>query len=329
MSSEPTEAVPAEAGRERMMGGDMPQIPDIGFTVASVARRLGIASATLRTWARRYGLGASLHTPGAHRRYTEHDVQTLERVQQLVSRGVPLATAAASVLAGIDLAPISGEIVAGISAATGGVVVAMPDGPAVNRGLERAAAALDSAECSRILSAFIAQRGVIAAWDELIRPVLVRVGEKWAKTQQGIEVEHALSQVIITVLAHTGYNLTHPANSRPVILACATHEEHSLPLYAIYAALAERRIAARVLGACVPADSLARAIDRTGPAAVVVWSHVAGNAEPSYLQALPTTRPSATLIAAGNGWSSADTGSATRVADLSETVVAVTKALHL
>jgi hypothetical protein len=47
------------------------------------------------------------------------------------------------------------------------------------------------------------------------------------------------------------------------------------------------------------------------------------------LQALPTTRPSVTLIAAGSGWSGVDTGSATRVADLSETIVAVTKALHL
>ena len=34
------------------------------LTVAAVARRLGVAPATLRTWARRYGLGPSDHPPG-------------------------------------------------------------------------------------------------------------------------------------------------------------------------------------------------------------------------------------------------------------------------
>jgi DNA-binding transcriptional MerR regulator len=40
------------------------------LSVAAVARRLGVAPATLRTWDRRYGLGPSEHEAGAHRRYT-------------------------------------------------------------------------------------------------------------------------------------------------------------------------------------------------------------------------------------------------------------------
>ena len=43
--------------------------PTARRTVAAVARRLGVAPATLRTWDRRYGLGPSEHTSGAHRRY--------------------------------------------------------------------------------------------------------------------------------------------------------------------------------------------------------------------------------------------------------------------
>ena len=39
------------------------------LTVAAVARRLGVAPATLRTWDRRYGLGPSSHEAGEHRRY--------------------------------------------------------------------------------------------------------------------------------------------------------------------------------------------------------------------------------------------------------------------
>ena len=38
------------------------------LTVAAVARRVGVAPATLRTWDRRYGLGPSSHEAGQHRR---------------------------------------------------------------------------------------------------------------------------------------------------------------------------------------------------------------------------------------------------------------------
>src|SRR5215203_2780333 len=51
--------------------------PDPRLTVAAVARRLGVAPATLRTWDRRYGLGPTLHTAGAHRRYSRADAARL------------------------------------------------------------------------------------------------------------------------------------------------------------------------------------------------------------------------------------------------------------
>jgi transposase-like protein len=59
------------------------QVP--ALTVAAVARRLGVAPATLRTWDRRYGLGPSAHAAGSHRRYTADDVARL-----LVMRGLTL-----------------------------------------------------------------------------------------------------------------------------------------------------------------------------------------------------------------------------------------------
>ncbi|MEI7631157.1 MAG: MerR family transcriptional regulator, partial [Actinomycetes bacterium] len=52
----------------------------LGLTVAAVARRLGIAPATLRTWDRRYGLGPAEHQVGAHRRYSAADLARLEQV---------------------------------------------------------------------------------------------------------------------------------------------------------------------------------------------------------------------------------------------------------
>ncbi|MSZ90543.1 MAG: MerR family transcriptional regulator, partial [Actinobacteria bacterium] len=47
------------------------------LTVAAVARRIGVAPATLRTWDRRYGLGPTLHEAGSHRRYCPSDLAKL------------------------------------------------------------------------------------------------------------------------------------------------------------------------------------------------------------------------------------------------------------
>jgi transposase-like protein len=64
------------------------------LTVAAVAGRLGVAPATLRTWDRRYGLGPSAHTAGAHRRYGATDVARLMTMRSLTLDGVPPADAA-------------------------------------------------------------------------------------------------------------------------------------------------------------------------------------------------------------------------------------------
>ena len=58
-----------------------------GLTVGGVARRLGVAPATLRTWARRYGMGPTSHVAGAHRRYGPEDVARLDLRRRGVEAG--------------------------------------------------------------------------------------------------------------------------------------------------------------------------------------------------------------------------------------------------
>lgn len=70
----------------------------VGLTTGEVARRLGVAPTTVRTWDRRYGLGPDAHTGGRHRRWTPVDVARLERMCALTATGIPPAEAARTVL---------------------------------------------------------------------------------------------------------------------------------------------------------------------------------------------------------------------------------------
>ncbi|WP_040797677.1 MerR family transcriptional regulator, partial [Nocardia higoensis] len=70
-----------------------------GYTVRVVAERLGVPTATLRSWTRRYGIGPSQERPGKHRLYTESDIATLEHMLGLIRAGASPAGAAAAVAA--------------------------------------------------------------------------------------------------------------------------------------------------------------------------------------------------------------------------------------
>ena len=313
---------------------------EAGLSVAAVARRLGVAPATLRTWDRRYGVGPSEHRPGAHRRYTSADLARLDSMRRLVIAGVPPADAARAARAGasvpvVDDAPTApvipiSDAPSSTSRAGGGRVVALPGSGASARGLARAAQSLDGRACVDIVTESCERQGVLATWDELIVPVLAGIGEQWSTSGRGVEVEHLLSGAVQDALGSRVRACPPPTSSRVVVLACAPGELHSLPLWAVTAALAERRISTRMLGASLPADALASAVQRLGPAAVFVWAQLPEVADPAVLAALPVMRPATTVLVGGPGWA-ADLGDlpidVTRVADLTDTVAQIAHAV--
>lgn len=278
------------------------------LTVAAVAKRLGVAPATLRTWDRRYDLGPSDRVDGTHRLYNPADLARLERMRRLVLDGVSPGEAAriardepsddrpAPTASGFP--DLSGRLEARASTPPRPV----PGSDELVRGLVRAASSLDSEAVSTTVRQQLAEHGVISAWNNVLLPVLVIVGARWAASGEGVEVEHLLSDCVNGALRQHALHHAPVAPPRPVLLACAPGDLHVLPLHALAAGLAERGTASRVLGADVPAHGLAAAVRRTGPAALFVWSQTAASGDPATLAQLPITRPPTAMVAGGPGW---------------------------
>ncbi|MEH1026327.1 MULTISPECIES: MerR family transcriptional regulator [Micromonospora] len=278
---------------------------DEALSAGAVARRLGVAVTTLRTWHQRYGLGPSEHVPGHHRRYTPADLARLEIMRRLTAEGVSPAEAArwarqAPNQVAADVARNGGRLRPPHRDGGGSIPVGRA-GPAA-RGLARAAMRLDAAAINETIAHTLAASGVVATWENLLRPVLVGVGERHAATGALVEVEHLISRCVSEAFAATSraYAPTGPAR---ILLSCADEEQHSLPLEALAAALAEVGISYRMLGARVPLAALVEAVTRTGPAAVVLWSHTRATADPAQLVALlAAPRRPLLILAAGPGW---------------------------
>jgi hypothetical protein len=161
---------------------------------------------------------------------------------------------------------------------------------------------MDAPAVRRLLVDSLTARGTIWTWDNLIGPVLIGVGEKFAATGEGIELEHLLSESVAGALRDVAESVNEPFGSRPVVLAAAPEEHHTLPLYAVSAALAERGVASRMLGPRVPVSAMTVAVERSGAPAVMVWAHDAVTADLVSFNELQELRSTRSIILGGPGW---------------------------
>lgn len=264
------------------------------LTIGAVARRLGLAVPTLRSWDRRYGLGPSAHEPGKHRRYTRDDFARLRRMSELTGEGVPPASAARIALG----APVAeqpqrdggGTGVVGVGRAERGV-----------RGLARTARRLDVSGVRHQVANHLDQRGAARTWEELLVPLLRSIAESYeAGDENAIAVEHVATAGILGA-----FHAREPVSESrrlPALLSCAPEEQHTMPLEALHASLTDREVPSRFLGARVPSATLASAAERIRPRIVAVWAQSPSTARKVRVGSIVAS--GAELVLCGPGWPS-------------------------
>lgn len=245
-----------------------PQGPSL--TVAAVARRLGVAPATLRTWDRRYGLGPSHHSAGAHRRYSAEDVARLLVMRRLTLEGVAPSEAARAALSTADPTglgdahvPTTAEVMDAYSDA-----VPMAADPAA---LAAAASQFDNAAVRWMLTR-VAPRDVLAWWTDLVEPTLRTLTERAALERPGESAAPALTAAAFAELrSRAAVAAAHLDGEQPApaVLVVPTADGPDLRAHVLATALQANGVRARVLSSTSPAV-VSGAVERAAPAAVLV-----------------------------------------------------------
>ncbi|WP_329216603.1 MerR family transcriptional regulator [Streptomyces microflavus] len=299
-----------------------------GLTTGAVARLLGVAPTTLRSWDRRYGIGPASREGGRHRRWTSADIGLLECMCGLTNAGMPPAEAARAALAAASRdaparpdEPMSrsrtpSSRTPGASPPTPGASShapgALPVGRARRecRGLARAAVRLDAQAMDELLDAAIDKYGLLAAWESVIMPTLHAVGRKWETVgERYVEVEHLLSWHVSSALRRAAAQRAPTAGSGVSLLACTPGESHTLALEALAAGLAQQGLPVRMFGAALPVEAMEEAVRRTGPAAVVLWAQSRSTASRALVARVESiewgvrgARRRPAVLVAGPGW---------------------------
>ena len=240
------------------------------LSVAAVARRLGVAPATLRTWDRRYGLGPSERMAGSHRRYSSGDVTRLLVMRRLTLEGVaPSDAARAALTAPEGLAPefhvpSASEVMDAYARAE-----PMAADPA---GLAAAASSFDNAAMRWMLTR-VHPRDVLAWWADFVQPALALLAGRAAVLRPGEGAGAALTAGAFAELRSRAVAATaqreSTAGSPVTVVLIPTGAPDHLHLHVLATALQSGGVRVRLLAWSDPGE-LSVAVGRLAPAAVVI-----------------------------------------------------------
>jgi len=261
----------SEPARASSSGYEARPAEQPALAVAAVARRLGVAPSTLRTWDRRYGLGPSEHSAGSHRRYSADDVARLLVMRQLTLSGVAPVDAARSARESDPALVGSGEVRRRSSRAEG-EAGSMRTTPTL---VVESALRDDELACRRFLTA--PGYDVETWWTELVEPARTSLASRTVLARAGEDPAWLLESAALAVLRARALPPTAHAvvGERVVLLFAAPGERRPLALHVLAAALTDRGVDARIVTGPVEQHRIVELVTMTSPVAVAVLTELA------------------------------------------------------
>lgn len=280
----------------------------LALRIGAVARRTGVAVATLRAWESRYGVLRPGRTEGGHRLYSEEDVDRVLAVLRLTSQGWSVTAAAGSVSAErspsrlglVRAAPRGDDTTDGTSD--------RPDGAAgrfdmatvrLRDGLALAIRDLDASAAEDVLDTGIARIGVAFTLEDIVMPVLRDLGVGWEENPSLIASEHFATNTLRPRL-HRLLSGVRSASAPTCIAAAPEPEDHELGVLAAAAVAADLGFRVTYLGSRTPTVALDSSIATLRPDVVLIGAMTAQAGK--YLCAHPPTLDGARLIVGGPGF---------------------------
>jgi MerR family transcriptional regulator, light-induced transcriptional regulator len=277
-------------------------VPDAGpspaprYPVRLVALRTGLTPHVLRAWERRYAVVSPTRTEGGQRLYSDLDIERLLRLRRLTERGHAIGRIASLPLPELqrleDETPVET------------VEVASEDAAEAATAALHATRRLDAVEVQAVLERAAVTLGVPVFLDQVVSPLLERIGEGWSERSVSVAQEHMASAVIRRVLGWL-LRVYEARNGAPrLVVATPPHHAHELGALMAAASAAAEGWSVTYLGPDLPVADLVSAVGLSGARAVAISAvHQAQDAD--LLGALRDTRArlpdDVTLLVGGAG----------------------------
>lgn len=250
------------------------------YNIKAVVQATDISPSTLRAWERRYSICDPQRSESGYRLYSDQDVAVIRWLKIQVAAGISISQAVARLNSMVAEAGGRNETVLPLNAAAsaqpsnGFSATSAYRSPVRNTDILEAEL-LDALTGYReqaaeeILADAFSLYPMEQVIEEIIVPVLARIGQRWQDGEVGITTEHFASNYLIqrlSVLLRAGA----PATSGPAIwIGCAPDERHEIgPLIlALFLRRAGHNV--RYLGSNLPMADLVNEVATERPACLI------------------------------------------------------------
>ncbi len=227
-----------------------------------VAQRTGLTSDVIRAWERRHGVVSPGRSRGGHRLYSDEDVEKLRILHRLTLGGRQIGRLAT--LSDTELTDLLREDeVAGATAPRAAQVESEAAARLLESAIERVRA-LDSDGLDRTLRRGALALGAPALLNDVLAPLMNRIGLAWADGQMSPAHEHLASAVSARVGGWLLDNYRAPEEAPLIATSTPAGQRHGLGALAAAVVAAAEGWRVRHLGPDLPAVDLAAAVRQTG-----------------------------------------------------------------
>jgi len=246
------------------------------LSIGALARAIGVPVETLRTWERRYGVPAAERTESGHRRYPMDTLQKLRLVRAALQAGHRAsAVVPASEEELRELMSSTPEAAVPLEAAAPEHAEAdLQHAASVARCIEHLRR-FDGRAFERELTSGLAALGALPFMELRVRPLLIDIGTRWSTGDLGVRHEHFASERLQEFLTRHWQPLSDAATGPVAVCATPVGEHHTLGLHMAAYTLALNNVRVVYLGADLPPDELAHAVQQHA-ARVAVMSAASG-----------------------------------------------------
>ena len=241
-----------------------------GHPIKVVENRTGLTAHTIRVWEKRYQAVTPDRTPTNRRVYSDEDIERLQLLRKATRSGRSIGQVAG--LPTDELRSLIAEDEAATSEQLNGldtpVVAGRPE-----EFLERAMVAveqLDAPALQRTLAHASLSLSKPALLEELIVPLMYRIGDRWREGQVRVAHEHLASVVVRTFVGNLEPAAELPASAPAIVVGTPTGQCHELGALIVAATAASEGWRVIHLGPNLPAEELASAAHQASARAVAL-----------------------------------------------------------